>query len=418
LRLCGNPFNHDHDTPDILNKILARKREEIAERSARTSIEDLRGFIDAAPAVRPFLAALEARIDAGRAAVIAEIKKASPARACCARTSIPEAIARSYEAGGAACLSVLTDHDFFQGSEAYLEDARAACMLPVLRKDFTIDVYQVYEARVMGADCVLLIVAALDDILLHDLLVLTHELGMNALIEVHDAEELERALKLDAALIGINNRNLRTFETRLETTLDLLERSRQPAGGHRERHPHPRRRGAHARGRRACLPGGRGLHEGPRPGRALGGAVRVKEAERVIYHEAHEGHEEIQKNISLAKPPSTQGIRKCVGWGSSANPNRWPAAWACPQRNSGAPRPMGALCGHGPPYEISFACFAALREILQPAFAEPGSEVVNREVHESTEPSGQKPFVCFVPFVVKSQLISEPRTRQWSCRGR
>jgi indole-3-glycerol phosphate synthase len=212
------------NTPDILTRILERKREEIAERMLRTSLEDLRGFIDAAPAVRPFLAALEARVDAGRAAVIAEIKKASPSKGVLREEFDPASIARSYESGGAACLSVLTDHDFFQGSEAHLEDARAACMLPALRKDFIIDVYQVYESRVMGADCVLLIVAALDDILLRDLLVLTHELGMNALIEVHDAAELNRALKLDAALIGINNRSLRTFETRLETTLDLLER--------------------------------------------------------------------------------------------------------------------------------------------------------------------------------------------------
>jgi indole-3-glycerol phosphate synthase len=211
-------------TPDILRKILDRKREEIAERSAHTSIEDLARFVDAAPAVRPFLAALEARIDAGRPAVIAEIKKASPSKGVLREDFDPEAIARSYEAGGAACLSVLTDHDFFQGSEAYLEDARAACGLPVLRKDFIIDAYQVYEARVMGADCVLLIVAALDDARLHELLMLTHELGMNALIEVHDREELDRALALDARLIGINNRSLRSFETRLETTLELLDR--------------------------------------------------------------------------------------------------------------------------------------------------------------------------------------------------
>ncbi|ACL73871.1 indole-3-glycerol phosphate synthase TrpC [Thioalkalivibrio sulfidiphilus] len=207
---------------DILTRILARKREEVAERSARTSLEDLRRFVDAAPAVRPFLGALEAKIHAGQAAVIAEIKKASPSKGLLREDFDPEAIAKRYEAGGAACLSVLTDHDFFQGSEAYLEDARAACGLPVLRKDFMIDPYQVYEARVMGADCVLLIVSALDDVKLRDLLALTHELGMNVLIEVHDREELERALRLDARLIGINNRNLRSFETRLETTLDLL----------------------------------------------------------------------------------------------------------------------------------------------------------------------------------------------------
>lgn len=210
-------------TPDILNRILARKSEEIAERMKRTSLEDLRGFVEAAPAVRPFLGALEAQIEAGRAAVIAEIKKASPSRGVLREDFDPAAIARSYAAAGAACLSVLTDRDYFQGSEAHLEDARAACALPVLRKDFTIDAYQVYEARVMGADCILLIAAALDDGRLHDLLLLAHELGMNALVEVHDRAELERALQLDAALIGINNRDLRTFETRLETTLDLME---------------------------------------------------------------------------------------------------------------------------------------------------------------------------------------------------
>ncbi|WP_018232677.1 indole-3-glycerol phosphate synthase TrpC [Thioalkalivibrio thiocyanodenitrificans] len=211
------------DTPDILARILDRKREEIAERMLRTSLEDLRGFIDAAPAVRPFLAALEARIEGGRSAVIAEIKKASPSRGVLREDFDPASIARSYEAGGAACLSVLTDRDFFQGADVHLEDARAASSLPVLRKDFIVDAYQVYEARVMGADCVLLIAAALEDARLQDLLMLTHELGMNALIEIHEARELERVLKLDAALIGINNRDLRTFETRLETTLDLVK---------------------------------------------------------------------------------------------------------------------------------------------------------------------------------------------------
>ncbi|EHQ51782.1 Indole-3-glycerol-phosphate synthase [Ectothiorhodospira sp. PHS-1] len=210
------------DTPDILKKILARKREEVDERSARTSLEDLTRFVDAAPAVRPFLQALEDRVNAGQPAVIAEIKKASPSKGLLREDFDPVAIARTYEQHGAACLSVLTDHDFFQGHEAYLEDARAACALPVLRKDFIIDPYQVYEARVMGADCVLLIVSALDDTQLSELLKLSHDLGMNVLVEVHDAPELERALALDACIIGINNRSLRTFETRLETTLDLL----------------------------------------------------------------------------------------------------------------------------------------------------------------------------------------------------
>jgi indole-3-glycerol phosphate synthase len=193
------------------------------ERAQRTSLAELSRFIEAAPAVRPFLDALEARVEAGAAAVIAEIKRASPSKGLLREDFDPAAIARAYEAAGATCLSVLTDRDFFQGEDAHLEDARAACALPVLRKDFVIDPYQVYEARVMGADCVLLIVAALGDATLRELLRLTHELGMNALVEVHDGAELDRALSLDAALIGVNNRDLRSFETRLETTLALAE---------------------------------------------------------------------------------------------------------------------------------------------------------------------------------------------------
>jgi indole-3-glycerol phosphate synthase len=180
----------------------------------------------AAPA-RGFAAALRTRIDAGSAAVIAGVKKASPSKGVMRPDFRPAEIARSYAAGGATCLSVLTDVDFFQGDDAYLQQARAACALPVLRKDFTIDRYQVYEARALGADCILLIVAALDDARLHDLAVLARELGMDVLIEVHDAAELDRALATDAGLIGINNRNLRTFETRLQTTLEL--RPRVPA---------------------------------------------------------------------------------------------------------------------------------------------------------------------------------------------
>ncbi len=211
-------------TPDILQKILKRKSEEISERALATSLQALSQFVEAAPAVRPFLQAMHERIAKGEPAVIAEIKKASPSKGVLREDFDPVAIARSYEQAGATCLSVLTDRDFFQGSEAYLEDARAATDLPVLRKDFIIDPYQVYESRVMGADCVLLIVAALDDAALHELASLAHELEMNVLVEVHDAKELGRALALDAQLIGINNRNLRTFETRLETTLDLLDR--------------------------------------------------------------------------------------------------------------------------------------------------------------------------------------------------
>ncbi len=209
-------------TSDILKRILQRKEEEVAERSRQTSLDELTRLVGAAPPVRPFASALKDRIDEGRAAVIAEIKKASPSKGVLREDFHAAEIAVSYEKGGAACLSVLTDRDFFQGSEDYLRQARAACSLPVLRKDFIVDPYQVYEARHIGADCILLIVAALDDARLADLARLAGRLGMDVLVEVHDRAELERALSLDLELIGINNRNLRTFETCLETTLELL----------------------------------------------------------------------------------------------------------------------------------------------------------------------------------------------------
>lgn len=208
---------------DILRTILARKAEELAERRAGVSLEEMRARAAGAPPVRPFAAALETRIADGRAGVIAEIKRASPSKGLIREHFDPPAIARSYAAGGASCLSVLTDRDFFQGDDAYLAAAREACGLPVLRKDFVIDAYQIYEARALGADCVLLIVSALDDAVLGDCFALACELGMDALIEVHDADELRRALALPGGLLGINNRNLRTFETRLENTLDLLK---------------------------------------------------------------------------------------------------------------------------------------------------------------------------------------------------
>jgi len=212
---------------DILKKILARKREEIDERRARIALAELAArAVDAAPP-RGFAAALQAKIAAGSAAVIAEVKKASPSRGVMRADFRPADIALSYAASGAACLSVLTDVDFFQGADAYLQQARAACALPALRKDFIIDAYQVHEARALGADCILLIVAALDDAALVELSALAQALGMDVLVEVHDADELDRALATPARLIGINNRNLRTFDTRLETTLDL--RARVPA---------------------------------------------------------------------------------------------------------------------------------------------------------------------------------------------
>ncbi|MEO7323882.1 MAG: indole-3-glycerol phosphate synthase TrpC [Dokdonella sp.] len=209
---------------DILQRILARKVEEITARSQQVSLAELSARVADLPPTRGFAAAIEAKIEAGLPAVIAEIKKASPSQGVIRADFDPAAIATSYAAAGAACLSVLTDADFFQGSEAYLQQARSACDLPVLRKDFTIDAYQVYEARAIGADCILLIVAALGDTSLLELSLLAAELDLDVLIEVHDEAELERALDIPAPLIGINNRNLRTFETSLDTTLHLRTR--------------------------------------------------------------------------------------------------------------------------------------------------------------------------------------------------
>lgn len=216
------------DTPDILKKIIARKHEEVAERSARRTYAEWQAQALEQPPARGFNAALRARLAAGAPAVIAEIKKASPSKGLLREPFEPAAIARSYAEHGAACLSVLTDRDFFQGHEDYLREARAACTLPVIRKDFLVDPYQVVEARAIGADCVLLIVAALDDATLARLYGLSRELGMDVLVEVHDAEELERALRLDLDLVGINNRDLRSFEVSLDTTIALLPRI--PAG--------------------------------------------------------------------------------------------------------------------------------------------------------------------------------------------
>ena len=213
---------------DILQRILAVKAGEIAAAKRVRPLAALRDDAQRAAPARDFVAALRARIAAGRPAVIAEIKKASPSRGVLRESFDPGAIAASYERNGAACLSVLTDTQFFQGALEHLKQARAACGLPVLRKDFTVDPYQVHEARVAGADCILLIVAALDVPRMRELEAVAQGLGMAVLVEAHDAAELEQALALKTPLIGINNRNLRTFETRLETTLDLL--AQIPAG--------------------------------------------------------------------------------------------------------------------------------------------------------------------------------------------
>ncbi|WP_428036860.1 indole-3-glycerol phosphate synthase TrpC [Amphritea sp.] len=215
------------DTPTVLKKIIARKYEEVAERQPVKSIADLKAQIadqqGSATDPRGFVANMAKALAQGRSAIIAEVKKASPSKGVIRDPFVPADIARSYEAGGASCLSVLTDADFFQGSEAFLMEARAACSLPVIRKDFIVDPYQIYEARAIGADCILLIVAALDDAQLADLNALALELGMDVLIEVHNLAELERSLPLGNTLVGINNRNLHTFEVSLDHTFELLD---------------------------------------------------------------------------------------------------------------------------------------------------------------------------------------------------
>jgi len=209
-------------TTDILTKILQRKEQEVAVSRKRMPLELIQAQLADVSAVRGFVNAIKTKISRGETAVIAEIKKASPSKGLIRPNFDPIAIAKSYAAGGATCLSVLTDRDFFQGDDKYLTPARSVCELPVLRKDFIIDPYQVYESRMIGADCILLIVAALNDSQLDDLITIANSTGLDALVEVHNQQELERALNFNTPLIGINNRNLRNFETRLDTTLGLL----------------------------------------------------------------------------------------------------------------------------------------------------------------------------------------------------
>jgi len=209
--------------PTVLEKIINRKREEIAERLQVRSLDELKAAAAQQAPARGFVKSIEQKIAAGQAAVIAEIKKASPSKGVIREDFYPSEIAISYEKGGAACLSVLTDVDFFQGADHYLQEARAASSLPVIRKDFIVDEYQVYEARAIGADCILLIVAVLEFGQMEHLNTLAHELGMDVLVEVHNADELALALRLPNKLIGINNRNLHTFEVSLEHTFALLD---------------------------------------------------------------------------------------------------------------------------------------------------------------------------------------------------
>ena len=209
-------------TPTILRKILDRKMQEVAACKSQRDMEALMHDIALQTEPRGFVTAIQRKLAASQSAVIAEVKKASPSKGVIRENFDPAQIAVSYESGGAACLSVLTDIDFFQGANAYLQQARAACSLPVIRKDFIIDEYQVYEARAMGADCILLIVAALDDAQMQALDQCARRLGLDVLVEVHDHGELQRALRLDNTLLGINNRDLNTFSTSLATTYDLL----------------------------------------------------------------------------------------------------------------------------------------------------------------------------------------------------
>lgn len=210
-------------TPTILKKIVARKWQEVKERQKTLSLANCKSMAFDQPPTRGFVSAIEAKVAANKAAVIAEIKKASPSKGVIRENFIPAEIATSYESAGAACLSVLTDHDFFQGHEDYLKQAREACSLPVIRKDFMVDPYQIFESRIIGGDCILLIAACLSKGQMQDLSGLAKEVGLDVLVEVHNAQELESALTLNTKLLGINNRDLHSFDVSLNTTFDLLD---------------------------------------------------------------------------------------------------------------------------------------------------------------------------------------------------
>ena len=262
---------------DILEKIVLVKRDEVSLAKRRRGFASLRDDAEALGGQRDFVAALQKRVAAGRSAVIAEIKKASPSKGVLRQDFRPAEIAESYDRHGAAALSVFTDEKFFQGSAAYLEAARAASSIPVLRKDFTIDAYQLFEARAMGADAVLLIAAILDDAQLADFVAMARAIGLAVLVEVHDEAELARALLLATPLIGINNRDLRTFETSLDTTLDAVAaRAARADRRQRERHPPAGRRAAPAGRRRARVLGRRSVHARARTGPRAGEPRPVK----------------------------------------------------------------------------------------------------------------------------------------------
>ncbi|MPQ77390.1 indole-3-glycerol phosphate synthase TrpC [Hydrogenovibrio sp. JE_KL2] len=212
-----------HQTPDILKKIIFRKLEEIQEGCEKISLREMKQKAMMMPQAKGFAGALQAKLDQGKSAVIAEIKKASPSKGVLRDPFEPVEIAKSYQAHGAACLSVLTDRDFFQGGNEYLQAVREAVDLPIIRKDFIVDDYQVYEARAIGADCILLIAAAIGDAQMYELTQTALQLGMDVLVEVHNEEEMERALQLPLPMIGINNRDLHTFDVSLETTFRMLE---------------------------------------------------------------------------------------------------------------------------------------------------------------------------------------------------
>ena len=296
----------------VLDEILAHKRQEVERRRRSRPLAQVRTEAERQPPARGFTGALQQRQHADRPAVIAEIKKASPSKGVIRENFDPPAIARSYEAAGAACLSVLTDEKYFQGGDACLQAARDAVALPVLRKDFTIDEYQVYEARALGADCILLIVSALEKPELRSLADLAAGLGLDVLIEVHNREELDSALSLEPALIGINNRNLKTFETSLNDDFRPAARDTgRNNGGHGKRHSAKKRRTSHARPGCARLPGRRSLHARAGP-RERPCANCFPDVSRAVTHSPRSSRSRSATRASAARRASASSRRRCA----------------------------------------------------------------------------------------------------------